>query len=320
MPYTVLIPQDIVGEGKKYLTDRGYNIKMGKGVSVKEIIDDVADCDAILARTASFPREVIEAGKKLKVISRHGVGCDNVDVEAATERGIWVTFTPEANASSVAEYTIGMIITLARCFLSGDKATRAGAWDMRNKFPAVDLAGKKLGIVGAGRIGTMVAKKAFFGLDMNVTVFDPYVKEVEGLPEVKIVNDLAVIFQESDFLTFHVPVMPATRSMVNRKYLEMMKPEAYLINAARGEILNESDLYEILKEKRIAGAALDVFDPEPPKEDNPLFSLDNIILTPHNAALTKEAMRRMAVGAAMGIDEVLSGGTPRWPFNKPVGK
>ena len=155
---------------------------------------------------------------------------------------------------------------------------------------------------------------------MDVTVFDPFVKEVKDLPEAKVVNDLTIIFRESDFLTFHVPVTPETRGMVNRKYLEMMKPEAYLINAARGEILNESDLYEILKEKRIAGAALDVFDPEPPKEDNPLFSLDNIILTPHNAALTKEAMRRMAVGAAMGIDEVLSGGTPRWPFNKPVSK
>ena len=320
MAFKVLIPQDIVDEGKKYLIDRGYAIKMGKGISVSQIAEDVADCDAILARTAQFPKEVIDAGKKLKVIARHGVGCDNIDVKTATERGIWVTFTPEANAVSVAEYTIGMIIALARYFFPGDKATRAGAWDMRNKFPAVDLEGKTLGLVGAGRVGTLVAKKAFFGLDMKVMVFDPFIKEIKGVPAAKIVSDPAVIFKESDFISLHVPATPETRGMVGKKYFDMMKPTAFLINAARGEIANEKDLYETLKAKRIAGAALDVYDPEPPKNDNPLYTLDNVILSPHNAALTREAMVRMAVGAAMGIDDVLSGKAPRWPFNKLAGK
>ncbi|MCL2320451.1 MAG: hydroxyacid dehydrogenase [Treponema sp.] len=316
MAYTVLLPQDIVEEGKKYLTDRGYKIKMGKGITVSQIAEDVADCDAILARTAPFPKEVIDAGKKLKVIARHGVGCDNIDVKAATERGIWVTFTPEANAVSVAEYTIGMIIALARYFFPGDKATRAGSWETRNKLPAIDLEGKTLGLVGAGRVGTMVAKKAFFGLDMKVRVFDPYIKEIKGVSEAKIVTDPAVIFRESDFVSIHVPATPETKGMVGKKYFEMMKSSAFLINAARGEIVNEKELYETLKARRIAGAALDVFDPEPPKNDNPLYTLDNVILSPHNAALTKEAMTRMAVGAAMGIDDVLSGRAPRWPFNK----
>ena len=320
MSYTVLIPQDIVDEGKKYLIERGYKIKMGKGASVAEIVEDVADCDAILARTAPFSREVIEAGKKLKVIARHGVGCDNIDVEAATERGIWVTFTPEANASSVAEYTIGMIIALARYFFPGDQACRTGAWELRNKFPAIDLEAKTLGLVGAGRVGTKVAQKAVFGLGMKVLVFDPYVKEIQGLREAKIVNDPAVIFQESDFVSLHVPATPETKGMFGKKYFHMMKGGAFLINAARGEIVNEKDLYEVLQEKRIAGAALDVFDPEPPNKDNPLFTLDNVILSPHNAALTREAVARMAIGAAIGIDEVLSGAIPRWPYNNPLEK
>jgi D-3-phosphoglycerate dehydrogenase len=320
MAYTVLIPQDVVEEGKKYLTDRGYSIKMGKGISVSQIIEDVADCDAILARTAPFPKEVIDSGKKLKVIARHGVGCDNIDVKTATERGIWVTFTPEANANSVAEYTIGMIIALARYFLPGDKATRAGAWEMRNKFSAVDLEGKTLGLVGAGRVGTLVAKKAFFGLDMKVMVYDPFIKEIKAVPEAKIVSEPDVIFMESDFISLHVPATPETKGMIGKNFFNMMKSGAYLINAARGEILNETELFDVLKEKRIAGAALDVFDPEPPKSDNPLYTLDNVILSPHNAALTKEAMTRMAVGAAMGLDDVLSGRAPRWPFNKPAGK
>jgi len=315
MAYTVLLPQDIVEEGKKFLTGKGYVIKMGKGITVSQIAEDVADCDAILARTAPFPREVIEAGKQLKVIARHGVGCDNIDVAACTERGIHVTYAPESNANSVAEYTLGMIIALARYVLPGDKATRAGQWEMRNKFPAVDLEGKTLGLIGAGRIGSLVAKKAFFGLDMKILAYDPYVKEIKGVPEASVSADIDSVFSQADFISLHLPAMAETKGMIGKKYFEMMKPGAFFVNAARGEVVNEKDLYGILSARRIAGAALDVFDPEPPLADNPLFGLDNVILTPHNAALTKEAMTRMAMHAAMGIDDVLSGRLPKWPFN-----
>jgi D-3-phosphoglycerate dehydrogenase len=213
-----------------------------------------------------------------------------------------------------------MFIALARYFPASDKAVRTGGWEMRNKLPAIDLAGKTLGLVGAGRVGSMVAKKAFFGLDMKVLVFDPYIKEIKGVPEAKIVADPEIIFRDSDFISLHVPATPETKGMVGKKYFDMMKQSSFLVNAARGEIVNEKDLYETLKSKQIAGAALDVFDPEPPKEDNPLYGLDNVILTPHNAALTREAMTRMALHAAMGIDDVLSGRVPKWPFNKPAGK
>ena len=320
MGFTVLLPQDVAEDGKKFLSDKGYAVKLGKGISAADIIEDVADCDAILARTAQFPKEVLEAGKKLKVIGRHGVGCDNIDVQYATEHGIWVTFTPEANAVSVAEYSIGMMIALARQFLPSDKATRTGQWDLRNKIPAIDLEGKTLGLIGVGRVGSTVARKAFFGLDMKILAYDPNIKEIKGVPEAKMVTDPAIIFQQSDFVSLHVPSMPETKGMIGKKFFDMMKPGAFLVNAARGEVVNEKEMYEMLKAKRIAGAALDVFDPEPPMADNPLFTLDNVILSPHNAALTREATTRMAVHAAMGIDDVLSGRPPKWPFNKPVGK
>ncbi len=320
MGFTVLIPQDIVAEGKKYLTDRGYTIKMGSGITVDAIKADVADCDAILARTAPFPKEVIEAGKKLKVIGRHGVGTDNIDVKYATEKGVWVTFAPESNSSSVAEYAVGMIVALARNFLKGDKATRAGEWEQRNKMKCCDLAGKTLGIVGAGRVGSLVAKKARYGLDMEILAYDPYVKEIKGVPEAKLVTDLEYVFKNADFVSLHMPATPETKGMINGKFFAMMKQGAYLVNAARGEVVNEKDLYDALKSGKLAGAGLDVYDPEPPKNDNPLFGLDNVILSPHNAALTAECMARMALHAAMGIDDVLSGRRPKWPVNDPVKK
>src|SRR5512139_2569930 len=158
MAYKVLIPQDVAQPGKDYLLERGYEIKMGSGVTAEAIATDVVDCDAILARTAPFPAKVLEAGKKLKVVSRHGVGYDNIDVARATELGIWVTFTPESNANTVAEHTIGCIIALARNFTQADRAVRSGDWDFRNRVKGSDLEGKVLGIAGFGKIGRSVAR------------------------------------------------------------------------------------------------------------------------------------------------------------------
>ncbi len=317
MGFTVLIPQDIAAEGKKYLTDRGYEIRMGSGASIEAIKADVVDCDAILARTAPFPKEVIEAGKKLKVIARHGVGVDNIDCAAAAERGIWVTNAPESNSGSVAEYAVGMLIALARDSVRCDAAARAGDWEYRNRAKRCDLEGKTLGIVGAGRIGSLVARKARFGLDMKILAYDPFVKSVRDVPDAEIVTDIEYVFKNADFISLHLPALAETKKIVDRKLLGLMKPSAYLVNAARGEVVNEEDIYEFLKSGRIAGAGLDVLDPEPPRSDNPLLSLQNVILSPHTAALTAEATLRMALHAARCIDEVLSGKAPSWPVNKP---
>jgi D-3-phosphoglycerate dehydrogenase / 2-oxoglutarate reductase len=318
MAKKILIPQDIAEDGKKFLRDKGYEIKLGSGIALEQILADVADCDAILARTAQFPRKVFEVGKKVRVIGRHGVGVDNIDVAACTDLGVWVTYAPESNASSVAEHTVGFVVAVAHNFVRADREFRAGNFEIRNQVMGVDLEGKTIGVLGLGRIGRMVARKCIHGLGMKVLGFDPFVTSLPDLPEVQIVNDWERVWRESDFVTLHLPSSKDTRGIVGAREFSMMKPTAYFVNAARGELIQEGELIKVLQEKKIAGAALDVFEKEPPAKDNPLMRLDNVTLSPHNAALTREAALRMALHAGMGIDDVLSGRAPKWPVNKPA--
>ena len=314
----VLIPQDVAQPGKDYLRERGYEIKIGGGVTADAIAADVVDCDAILARTAPFPAKVFEAGKKLKVISRHGVGYDNIDVAKATELGIWVTFAPESNADTVAEHAIGCIFTLARNFLQLDRETRAGNWGIRDKLLGFDLSGKVLGIVGLGKIGRRVAQKASRGLDMKVVGYDPFLKPEQIAEFATPVTSLEEVFGAADFVSVHIPGGATTKGIVNKKLFAVMKKTAFFINASRGDVVAESDLIEALRNGTIAGAAIDVYEKEPPPKDNPLMSMGNVLLTPHNASQTRECMIRMALHAARGIDEVLSGKRPTWPVNDPA--
>jgi D-3-phosphoglycerate dehydrogenase len=315
--YTVLIPQPVAEEGKDYLRERGYEVKTGSGYTVDIIREEVKGCDAILVRTAPLPAEVLQAEKRLKVIGRHGVGVDNIDLETASELGIYVTNTPEANANSVAEQTMGLIIACARNYSLCDREIRKGNFEIRDQIRGVDLEGKIVGIVGLGAIGSRVAQKAIYGFDMKVIAYDPYVNKEKVPAEITLVDSWEELFQTADFVTLHLPAIPETKGSVGKEEFEMMKSTAYFINAARGEIVNEAELIKALQEKTIAGAGLDVFEREPPAKDNLLFQLDNVILTPHNAALTKECTIRMAVQSAMGIDDVLSGRTPKWPVNEP---
>jgi D-3-phosphoglycerate dehydrogenase len=313
---TVFIPQDVAPEGKRYLTDRGHEIKVASGIDSDTLVREVAGCEAILIRTANLPAAVIEASPKLRVISRHGVGYDNIDMETATRKGVQVTFTPEANSDTVAEYTTGMIVALTRGFVRADRAMRARQWEHRNKFPGMDVAGKTLGIVGYGKIGKRLARRAIAGLDMKVLAYDPYVDPSQMPEGAELTKEWEQVFSQSDVISLHMPGTPETRGIVGAKEFEMMKETAYLINAARGEIVDQAALTAALKSGRIAGAGLDVFSAEPPDFSAELFALDNVIVTPHNAALTVECMRKMAVHAAMGIDEVLSGKKVTWPVNK----
>jgi D-3-phosphoglycerate dehydrogenase len=318
MAYKVLIPQDVAQPGKDYLRERGYEIKMGSGTTTDAIAADVVDCDAILARTAPFPAKVFEAGSKLKVISRHGVGVDNIDVARATELGIWVTFAPESNASTVAEHTIGCILALARNFIQLDRETRAGNWGIRDKLLGADLAGKVLGIVGLGKIGRRVAQKASRGLDMKAVGYDPFLKPEQMAEFATPIASMAEVFSAADFVSVHIPGGAATRGIVNQTLFARMKKTAFFINASRGDVVAEADLVEALRAGTIAGAAIDVYEKEPPQRQNPLISMSNILLTPHNASQTRECMIRMALHAAQGIDEVLSGKRPTWPVNDPA--
>jgi D-3-phosphoglycerate dehydrogenase len=318
MAHKVLIPQDVAQPGKDYLRERGYELKMGSGLTADAIAADVVGCDAILARTAPFPAEVFEAGKKLKVIARHGVGCDNIDVARATELGIWVTFAPESNANTVAEHTIGCILMLSRNFLQLDRETRAGNWGIRDKLLGADLSGKVLGIVGLGKIGRRVAQKASRGLDMQVVGYDPFLKPEQAAEFATPAASLEEVFAASDFLTVHIPGGASNKAAIGKKLFAVMKPTAFFINASRGDVVAEGDLIEALRSGAIAGAAIDVYEKEPPPQDHPLMGMSNVLLTPHNASQTRECMIRMALHAAQGIDEVLTGKRPTWPVNEPA--
>jgi len=315
--YKVLIPQDISEEGKEYLRKRGYEIKIGSGSKPSNLIKDVLDCDAIIIRTATLSSEVLDAAKKLKVIAKYGVGVDNIDVNKASELGIYVTNAPESNANTVAEHAFGFIICLGRNLIASDKATRCGDFDFRNRCIGIDLDGKTLGVIGMGKISKQLSMKAHYALSMKIIGYDPFLKKEDFPNEVEKVRDRDTIFSESDFVSVHIPSTPETKKSIGIREFKLMKPTAFFINTARGELVIEEDLVEALKKGIIRGAGLDVFEKEPPIKNHPLFSMDNVILTPHNAAITKECLIRMGIHAAQGVDEVLSGKVPTWPVNKP---
>ena len=318
MAYKVLFPQDVAQQGKDYLRERGYEIKTGSGATPEAIATDVVDCDAILARTALFSAKILEAGPKLKVISRHGVGYDNIDVAKATELGIWVTFAPESNANTVAEHTIGCVLTLARNFIHLDRETRAGNWGIRDRLLGTDLSGKVLGILGLGKIGRRVAQKASAGLDMKVLGYDPFLKPAQIAEFATSAASIDEVFGAADFVTVHIPGGASNKGTVGEKQFALMKKTAFFINASRGDVVDEPSLIEALRNGTLAGAAIDVYEKEPLPKDNPLMGMSNVLLTPHNASQTRECMIRMALHAAQGIDEVLSGKRPTWPVNDPA--
>ncbi len=305
----VLIFQDITDPGKEFLKSRGYELVIGGS----DLLFQASDCDAILARTMKYTRELIEQCPKLKVIARHGVGYDNIDVNACTQRGIYVCIAATANMLSVAEHTMALILECAKSMREVQKEFYAGNWDIRNRNLAFEVEGKTLGLLGCGRIGILTAQRAALGFGMKVLAFDPYAKD---LPEyVERIDDREELFRQSDFVSLHLPANEHTRKAVGEHEIGLMKPTAFLINCARGEVLDESALIKALSAKAIAGAALDVFDPEPPDKNSELFKLENCLLTPHSAAQTKEAADRMGLHAAQEIDRVLNGEKPLWPVN-----
>ncbi|MPM37383.1 Hydroxypyruvate reductase [bioreactor metagenome] len=317
MAYKVLLPQDVAEEGKAFLRERGYEVKLGSGVTEEALIQDVADCDAILLRTAVVTRAVLEAGTKLKVVARHGAGYNNIDLEAASARGIWVTNAPDSTTVSVAEFALGAIIAASKRTFMLSQAMKNNNFFYKNNHKGMDLQGKTIAVMGFGRIGREVAKRAAFGLEMQVIAYDPYAK-AETLPDYVTLVDWETAFKTADVVSLHMPLTKDNRGCVGKAEFEMMKPTALFVNCARGEVVKEAELIEALKTGRIAGAFTDVFEQEPPAQDNPLLFLENASVTPHMASNTEECMALMATQAASQIDLVLSGKAPTWPVNKPV--
>jgi len=318
MKKKILIVQPIHQRGVEVFDDR-FEVRVASDPSVATVIREIQGVEGVVVRTAPFPREIIAAADALKVIGRHGVGLDNIDVQAATAKGIAIVNTPNANATSVAEHTVTVIGALAKRLVPYDRATRSGGWEIRNSYTAMDLDGKTLGLIGIGRIGSLVARRVSAAFNMRVIAFDPYIQpEAAGAIGVALVASMDDVFRQADVVSLHTPLTPETRGFVNEAKLALMKPTALLINFSRGEVIDEKALYGALKKGAIAGAAIDVYDPEPPAADNPLFALENIILSPHSAALTEECVIRMATGAAEGIVDLLSGKRPQFIVNPEV--
>jgi D-3-phosphoglycerate dehydrogenase len=280
------------------------------------LIQEAKDADAIVIRAnGRVSKAIIDAAARLKVIGRHGVGVENIDIEAATNRGIWVVNTPNANTESVAEHTVGFIVALSKRMLEADKAIRQGRFEVRYEYFGQEILGKTLGIIGLGRIGGRVAEICHLAFKMKVIYYD----EIDRGEMAKKINARSVPFEEvlkeADYLSLHIPSTPKTHHLVGEKELRLMKRSAFLINTSRGPIVDEAALIQALKKGWIKGAGLDVYEEEPASKDNPLFQLSNVVVTPHMAAHTHEALAAMSL-VAEDVLRVLSGKSPRYPVNQ----
>jgi D-3-phosphoglycerate dehydrogenase len=316
METRILIADKIASEGVEYLkTQPGFKVDVEHGLDEAGLCKKIPGYDAILVRSAvTVTDNIIQAADKLKVIGRAGIGVDNIDIEKATENGIVVMNTPDANATTTAELTFAHILSVSRNLPAADHSVRSGKWE-RSRFMGAELANKTLGIIGFGNIGRIVAARAK-AFNMKIIASDPFVTdeafEKEGVTQANIDE----LVKASDYITLHCPVNDKTRNVINKDRINMMKPGARIINAARGGLIDEEALYEALKSNRIAGAALDVFVTEPP-EDSPLFELDNIVFTPHLGASTGEAQTAAGTELARQITIYLQTGEPINAINLP---
>ena len=312
MATRVLIPQPILPAGYEYLRKHGYEAVDGRGFTEEDIITDIRDCDALIVRTARITRQIFDAAPKLKILARHGAGYDGVDLAAAREHGVLVCTAGGANAISVAELTIFYMLYCSRNFKKVQNLYLQDYRQAKMGVPKTELEGKTLGLVGMGNIGKLVAKKAALGFDMTVLAYDPFAKGA-GLPDyIRMVEDRDEIFKRSDYVSLHVPATTETVHSVSDREFGLMKPTAYLINAARGSIVDEAALYRALQEEKIAGAGLDVLEQEPIDPSNPLVAMDNVLTAPHIGGATKEASSRSSVACAQAIDDFFSGRTPKF--------
>ncbi|MGH2355852.1 MAG: phosphoglycerate dehydrogenase [Chloroflexota bacterium] len=306
----------VAGDHARRLTDAGCELIASpypRAATEAELIPLVQGVDAALASTDAFTRRVFESASRLKIVSRFGVGYDAIDVQAATEHGVWVTTTPGTNEHSVADHALGLMLALARQIVPLADQTRRGQWE---RAIGVELAGSTLGLIGFGRIGRQVALRArAFGL--RVVVYDVFPDQRAAAECGAGYVSLDELLAGADFVSLHAPATPETHDLINAGALAKMKPTAYLINTARGELVNEADLAAALRAGHLAGAALDVFKQEPPDPVHPLLSLPNVLPTPHVAGLTTQSADRMAALSAENILAVLRGERPPHPVNEP---
>lgn len=313
----VLIPIPVNAPAEEYLTAHGYEVVSGTPTDAAWLKEHIGEYDAAVIRGTHITADILEAGlPRLKLIARHGIGCDNVDVAAATRLGIQVTFTPAASTNAVAEHTMALILALAKEVIPGDRMTKAGQWAaFRRDYEGVELMSSTLGLIGVGRIGTNVAKAAAYGFGMKVVAYDPYADPRKTDPCIELLDSREAVLEQADFVSVHMPLTEETRGSIGRSFLSRMKKGAFLINTSRGEIVNEPELAAALRRHEIRGAALDVYCTEPLPADNLFRELDNVICSAHFATITGATLDRLALHSAVSVDEVLSGMEISWPVN-----
>jgi len=312
----VLISEKLADPGIELLK-RDFEVDVLLDLSADELLEKIGEYDGLIIRSATqVTAEVIDKARNLKAIGRAGIGVDNIDIEAATKRGVIVANAPESNTVAAAEHTLGLMLAAARRIPAADASLKGGEWK-RSAFKGVEVREKTLGLVGLGHVGAIVARGAL-GMGMRVLAYDPYVSEDRMRSmNVERAESTDEVLENADFVSLHVPRTPQTMGLVGGEALAKMKPAAYLINVARGGIVDEAALYEALKGGVIGGAALDVFAEEPTTE-SPIFSLPNVVVTPHLGASTAEAQDRAGITAAEQVAAALKGRVPMHAINAPV--
>lgn len=305
-----VITQALCKEGMELLAnvDEQY---IANNPDPRNYMEQMADADALIMRLAVCDKSVIEGSPNLKVIGRTGIGYDTIDIQAATAHGIPVVVTPGANNRSVAEHAVAMIFALSKNMVEAHSEMRSGNWEIRNSGKGFELEGKTAGIIGLGPIGRETAKICL-GVGLKVLAYDPFFtrEQIEALG-VEYCGELDELLKTADIVSVHMPLVDATRNLIAQRELELMKRTAVLINCSRGGIVNEADLVSALKAGEIAGAGLDVFCSEPPKADDPLLTCPNLVLSPHTAAQTREAVVNMAQMCVNGCLAICQG--KKWP-------
>jgi D-3-phosphoglycerate dehydrogenase len=310
----VLVADSINEKGIENLKEVA-EVVVDTSITPEELANTIHEYNGIIVRSRTkLTADIIKKADNMKIIARAGVGVDNIDLDAATEKGIMVVNSPESTSVTVAEHTMGLILSMARKISIADKSVKEGKWEKKN-FMGVELRNKTLGVIGMGRIGSQVVNRCkAFGMD--AMAYDPYLPEEVAKQMGVDLTDLDTVLKNSDFITIHVPLTPETKHSISTEQFEIMKDGAFIVNCARGGIIDEDALYDALVNNKIGGAALDVYEEEPPK-DSKLFELDNIVLTPHIAASTKEAQRDAAIIVADEIIDLANGKNPRNVLNMP---
>jgi D-3-phosphoglycerate dehydrogenase len=313
----IFVADDVSESGLEPLRAAGFVVEKRTGLKGAELSEAVAGADGLVVRSETkVTAGLLESAGHLRVIGRAGVGVDNIDVAAATSRGVIVMNAPDGNTMTTAEHTLALLLALARRVPQGQASLKGGRWE-RKKFVGVELRGKTLGIVGLGRIGRVVASRAV-GFEMKVLAFDPFVAPEQVREQGIELATLEEVCERADFITVHSPLTPETRGLIGAREFARMKQGVRVINCARGGLVDERALYEAIKEGRVAGAALDVFEEEPPPTDHPLLGLEEVVATPHLGASTREAQEGVAVIVAEQMRDFFLTGAVRGAVNLPA--